>query len=105
MRRSESEHQIQTSGRMLVVTNNRLYAMIVLSLTGGLLVYYTLWVIGLPFVDPVYLHYVSWLFPPIHLAFVIPAGLASLVSGSLFLQVLYLVNKERRKGEARLKQS
>lgn len=60
MRRSESEHQIQTSGRMLVVTNNRLYAMIVLSLTGGLLVYYTLWVIGLPFVDPVYLHYVSW---------------------------------------------
>lgn len=45
------------------------------------------------------------LFPPIHLAFVIPAGLASLVSGSLFLQVLYLVNKERRKGEARLKQS
>ena len=60
MRRSESEHQIQTSGRMLVVTNNRHYAMIVLSLTGGLLVYYTLWVIGLPFVDPVYLHYVSW---------------------------------------------
>ena len=60
MRRSESEHQIQTSGRMLVITNNRLYAMIVLSLTGGLLVYYTLWVIGLPFVDPVYLHYVSW---------------------------------------------
>jgi len=105
MRRSESEHQIQTSGRMLVVTNNRLYAMIVLSLTGGLLVYYTLWVIGLPFVDPVYLHYVSWLFPPIHLAFVIPAGLASLVSGSLFLQVLYLVNKERRKGERRLKRS
>ena len=45
---------------MLVIRNNRLYAMTVLGLTGVLLVYYTLWVIGLPFVDPVYLHYVSW---------------------------------------------
>ena len=54
------DHQLQTSGRMIVIPNNRLYAMAVLALTGVLLVYYTLWVIGLPFVDPVYLHYVSW---------------------------------------------
>ena len=50
----------QTPMRMLVIPNNRLYAMTVLGLTGVLLVYYTLWVIGLPFVAPVYLHYVSW---------------------------------------------
>ena len=58
--RRESGHQLHTSGRMFVIPNNRLYAMTVLGLTGVLLVYYTLWVIGLPFVDPVYLHYVSW---------------------------------------------
>ena len=58
--RREPDHQLQTPGRMFVIPNNRLYAMTVLGLTGVLLVYYTLWVIGLPFVDPVYLHYVSW---------------------------------------------
>jgi len=71
--------------------------------TGAMLVYYTLWVIGLPFVDPVYLHYVSRLFPAIRLAFVIPAGISSLVFIFLFLQALYLVKKERGKSGGKLK--
>ena len=45
---------------MIEIKTNRQYAMTVLTLTGLLWLYYTLWVIGLPFVDPVYLHYVSW---------------------------------------------
>jgi len=80
---------------MIEIKTNRRYAVTALALTGLLWVYYTLWVIGLPFVDPVYLHYVSWLFPPVSLAFVFPAGLSCLVFMFLFLQALSLVIKER----------
>ena len=45
---------------MLAINNNRQYALVVLAITGLLWLYYTLWVIGLPFVAPVYLHHVSW---------------------------------------------
>jgi len=88
---------------MIEIKTNRQYAMTVLTLTGLLWLYYTLWVIGLPFVDPVYLHYVSWLFPAVSLAFVFPAGLSCLVFTFLFLQALSLVNKERSMNGGRKK--
>ena len=42
------------------IRNNRHYAILVLSVTAVFLLYYSLWVLGLPFVDEDYLPAVSW---------------------------------------------
>ena len=42
------------------IRNNRHYAILVLSVTAVCLLYYSLWVLGLPFVDEEYLPAVSW---------------------------------------------
>ena len=42
------------------IRNNRHYAILVLSVTAVFLLYYSLWVLGLPFVDEEYLPFVSW---------------------------------------------
>ena len=42
------------------IRNNRHYAILVLSVTAVFLLYYSLWVLGLPFVDEEYLPAVSW---------------------------------------------
>ena len=42
------------------IRNNRHYAILVLSVTAVCLLYYSLWVLGLPFVDEAYLPAVSW---------------------------------------------
>jgi len=84
------------------IRNNRHYAILVLSVTAVFLLYYSLWVLGLPFVDEDYLPAVSWLFPAIHLAFVVPLGLGTAVFVTLFCRVLYLVTEDRRQ-EQRLR--
>jgi len=84
------------------IRNNRHYAILVLSVTAVCLLYYSLWVLGLPFVDEEYLPAVSWLFPAIHLAFVVPLGLGTAVFMALFCRVFYLVTEDKRQ-ELRLR--
>ena len=59
-------------------------------------IYYTLWVIGLPFVDPEYAPLVHRFFPPVELALGVPC----LVGGTLFLLLLaksyYMVCQDRK---------
>jgi len=80
---------------MIAIKENHRYAIFVLSLSTLLLIYYSLWVLALPFVDKVYLPYISWFFPAIHLAFVIPVGIGCCVSLLLFLRAFYLVRADR----------
>lgn len=91
---------------MLTIGNNHCYAVISLTIATILLVYYGAWVLALPFIDTEYLPGVSWMFPAIHLAILIPLGIGCVVSVLLFLRAFYLVNKDRRQAaQERLKSS
>ncbi len=61
-----------------------------------LFAYYTLWVIGLPFVDAEYKKSVSAFFPPVELALGIPSLLGTILFGALFLRAYYLVRLDRK---------
>ena len=69
---------------------------VILTLTGILFVYYTLWVIVLPFVDEEYLEIVSIYFPPLELALAIPAITGTSVFIVLLLRAYHLVCLDRR---------
>jgi len=69
---------------------------VILTLTGVSFVYYTLWVIVLPFVDEEYLDSVSIYFPPLELALVIPAIAGTSVFIALLLRAYHLVCLDRR---------
>jgi len=90
---------------MISISNNKNFALCVLVLTAAVLLYYSLWVLGLPFVNEQYLPSVERLFPAIHLAFVIPMGLGCFVSLLLFSRAFYLVSQDRREEQERLKQN
>ena len=68
----------------------------ILTLTGISFVYYTFWVIVLPFVDEEYLDSVSIYFPPLELALVIPAITGITVFIALLLRAYHLVCLDRR---------
>jgi len=81
---------------------NRHYGLIILSLTLTFVLYYTVWVIVLPFVDEEYLPYISSFFPPLYLAFSLPLGIGFMITAFLFLRAYYLVIEDR-KNEAKQK--
>ncbi len=58
--------------------------------------YYTLWVIGLPFVDEDYKATVSQFFPPLELALIIPSAIGSIVFIALVARAYHLVRLSRR---------
>jgi len=68
----------------------------ILTLTFLSFVYYTLWVIVLPFVDEEYLDSVSAFFPPLELALAIPAFIGSFVFVSLLIRAYQLVKLDRQ---------
>ena len=76
---------------------NALLGRITLGLLAVLFSYYTLWVVGLPFVEADYLPLASALFPPVELALGVPAGLGTVVVLSLLARAYYLVCKDRRR--------
>jgi len=57
--------------------------------------YYTLWIIGLPFVQPEYQQLVSSFFPPISIGLGVPAAIGTTAFLFLFLEAYYLVCKDR----------
>ena len=75
---------------------NRIKGYINITLTLLFLTYYTLWVIGLPFVDAEYASIVHKIFPPVEFALGIPC----LIVGNVFLillgQAYYMVIKDRK---------
>ncbi len=60
-------------------------------------VYYSLWVIGTPFVDPAYRRLWSRAFPPPSHALLAPAVLSTAVFLTLLGRAYYLVSENRRK--------
>lgn len=80
---------------MLSIQNNQHYALCILSVAAAVILYYSIWVLGLPFVNEQYLPSVERLFPAIHLAFVIPMGLGCFVSLLLFSRAFFLVSQDR----------
>jgi len=75
---------------------NRQYGICMLTFTAIILIYYTLWVIVLPFVDEEYLPFISRFFPTVYLAFAIPLGFGTCVSLALFSRAYFLVLQDRR---------
>lgn len=71
-------------GRLLLVT------------AGLFIVYYTTWVIVLPFVHPEYQQHFNFIFPPVEWALGVPALLSSIAFTSLLARAYYLVLKDRR---------
>jgi len=68
-----------------------------LGLIGVLFIYYTAWVIGLPFVDESYQHLVKRIFPlPVEYALGIPCALAATLLSALWLRAYQLVRQDRR---------
>jgi len=88
---------------MFILQNNRDFAYCVLGFTSVILIYYTMWVILLPFVEEDYLPAVARFFPPIHLAFCIPVGIGTFISLLLLSRAFYLVRQDRREEVQRLK--
>lgn len=70
---------------------------LILTFTGVIFLYYTLWVIVLPFVDKEYLDSVSIYFPPLELALAIPAITGSTVFIALLLRAYHLVCLDRKR--------
>lgn len=68
----------------MIWIENRDLGKIILTITGLIFLYYTLWVIVLPFVDDEYIDRVSAFFPPLTLALTIP----SVIGTSVFLLLL-----------------
>ena len=58
--------------------------------------YYTLWVIGLPFVDDEYAPIVHKLFPPVELALGIPCLVFGIVFLVLLVQAYLMVCRDRK---------
>lgn len=79
----------------MIWIENRELGKIILTLTLASFVYYTLWVIVLPFVDKEYLDSVSIYFPPLELALAIPAFIGSFVFIVLLLRAYHLVKLDR----------
>jgi len=107
---------------MFILQNNRDFAYCVLGFTSVILIYYTMWVILLPFVEEdylpavarfsirdiykrIYLYQFAYFrfFPPIHLAFCIPVGIGTFISLLLLSRAFYLVRQDRREEVQRLK--
>lgn len=68
---------------------------IILSFTGLVFLYYTFWVIFLPFVDEEYKDRVSAFFPPLTLALTIPSAIGSSVFLLLLVRAYHLVRLDR----------
>ncbi len=66
-----------------------------LFLVAVLVAYYSLWVIGLPFVEPEYRDFAAAFFPPVELALAIPAALGSTVFLVLLARAYWLVRQDR----------
>jgi len=89
---------------MRLVSENRLYGLAALILTGIFLFYYTVWVIVLPFVSDPYRTIVSSFFPPVSLALAIPAGIGSFLSILLLSRAWVLVCQDRQREKRELEE-
>ena len=70
------------------------YLNIALALT--FLTYYTLWVIGLPFVDTESAYLVDKLFPPVEIALGVPCLVFGIIFLGLLCEAYYMVCRDRR---------
>jgi len=67
-----------------------------LTLSVAFLAYYTLWVLGLPFVEPSYFPLVKPFFPwPVSVALGLPALTGTLLFGGLLARAYWLVRLDR----------
>ena len=80
----------------MVWIENQLLGQLWLTLTGLLFLYYTLWVIGLPFVEEDYKEALASYFPPLELALGVPAFLGSTLFLSLLLRAYQLTLMDRQ---------
>lgn len=80
----------------MVDVPRREYGLTVLLLAGLFLLYYTVWVVGLPFVHESYLPTLQRFFPPQHLALSVPLCLGSSLSLLLFARAYFLVYQDRK---------
>lgn len=76
-----------------------------LVITAVVFTYYTLWVIGLPFVDAEYKETVEAFFPPVQLALVIPSFVGTVTFTALIARAYYLVLVDRRADVKELEQA
>ena len=74
---------------------NRHFAFVSLGLASLFILYYTIWVIVLPFVDSDYSDIVQTFFYPVEVALGVPAALGSAIFLSLLARAYYLVCKDR----------
>jgi len=79
----------------MIWLENRDIGKLCLFLTSVAFVYYTLWVIVLPFVDEKYMDFISRFFPPLELALIIPAAIGSTVFVLLLTRAYHLVEVDR----------
>lgn len=63
--------------------NDRTLGCLLVVLSVAFSVYYSAWIIGLPFFDPG--HFIHKLFPPVYLALLVPALLGLAFLGSLII--------------------
>jgi len=66
-----------------------------LSIVGLFIGYYTLWIIGLPFVEEEYRPFVARFFPSVSVGLGLPASIGSFVLAFLFIKAYSLVLQDR----------
>lgn len=75
--------QLFTFKHLRTVMNDKTIGSLLIVLSVTFSVYYTAWVIGLPFFDED--HFIHSLFPPVYLALLVPALMGLVFIGSLII--------------------
>jgi len=75
---------------------NRIKGCINIGVSSLFFIYYTLWVIGLPFVDDEYAPIINKFFPPVELALGIPCLIFGMIFLVLLAQAYKMVCRDRK---------
>jgi len=70
-------------------------AILTLSLLGIFFLYFTIWIIGVPFVEEQHLHHFNRLFAAVEIGLILPAAVGTFTSVFLFSKAIFLVRQDR----------